>query len=178
MFEFPPETEIRTWGLEGPEAAADARKLALEYGIRMAALCGNIWPANDDGLFALVARQLISEFVPFAINARRYMELTGNKQGVKSDGPLVRVKQGAPYELDVWTALNRAVHASSLRVEYVTPEARKHTNLGDLVVASLIAVSPERAEVRICPQGLFFGLMENFLPNNRLNPPAKPKIEV
>ena len=149
--------------------------MAMEYGIRVAALCGNVWPAKDDGLFAIVAQQVISEVAPFAIHARRYMELTGNKHGViKADGPLIQVKVGAPFEMDVWKALNRIVHASDLRVEFVTPEIRKHPRLGDLVVASLIAVSPERAEVRICPQGIFYGLMKGLLPNKRLDPPENP----
>ena len=174
MYEFSSTVERRVWGLDGPEAVAGVRRHALEYGTRVAGLCGNTWPAEDDGLYSVVAQQVISEVVPFAIYARRYMELTGNKKGtVKSDGPLVQVKIGAPYEMDVWTALNRVVHASDLRVEFVTPKPQKHDHLGDLVVASLIAVSPERAEVRVCPHGIFYGLMQKLLPDNRPTQKAK-----
>lgn len=176
MFEFPQQVEQRVWGIAGPEATAAARRTALEYGTKVAGLCGNIWPARDDGLYSIVAQQVISEVVPFAIHARRYMELTGNKKGAATSyGPLVGIKVGAPYEMDVWTALNRIVHASDLRIEFVTPKSRKHDHLGDLVIASLIAISPERAEVRVCPQGIFYGLMEKLLPDNRPAPKAKQR---
>lgn len=157
MPDFTGQVELRRQGVRGGNTSAHARAQAVLHGIRLSALCGNVWPAKDDGLSQLVAEQIISELMSFAIHARRYMELSGNKN-LRVDGPLIRIDlPNYRYEMDVWTAVNRIVHAAEIEVHSVTPDQTKHDNLGDLIVANAMITSPERHTIVVCPQGLFYG---------------------
>ncbi|MBK0327687.1 hypothetical protein I5535_10280 [Rhodobacteraceae bacterium F11138] len=161
MHEFVGSVELRRQGVRGGDSASNARSQAVLHGLRLAALCGNIWPADDDGLSQLVSEQIITELISFSINARRFMEISGHKN-LKAEGPLIRISQnGYKYENDVWTAVNRVVHADKIEVHYVTPVTRKFENLGDLVVANAMITSPQRDTVSVCPEGLFIGFCQS-----------------
>jgi hypothetical protein len=91
------------------------------------------------------------------------MELSGNKK-LKADGPLVRIDTAEyRYEHDIWTAVNRVVHSSGINVHSVTPVTKKHTTLGDLVVAAVMIASPQRDTVALCPQGIFYGFAQSSM---------------
>ena len=89
------------------------------------------------------------------------MELSGNKH-LKADGPLIRIDHGEyRYEDNIWTAVNRIVHASHINVHAVTPIPKKHDNLGDQVIAAVLITSPQRDTIALCPQGLFYGFAQS-----------------
>lgn len=160
MDNVPQKVELRTLAVGAGDAIAHARSQALLQGVRLSALCGNVWPLRDDGLGQLVADEIIAELVAFAINARRYLELVDQKT-LKADGPILKIDlPDYRYEANIWTAVNRIVHASELRVvsvERAQQTAPKHDNLGDLQVACVQVTSPQRDTVAVCPQGLFYG---------------------
>ena len=153
-------------GVLGGAVAEHTRRKALEHGVRLCALCGNIWPANDDGLHQIVADEVIRELTQFALYARRYMEMMDcHKEGVlQVDGPLLEVAaDGVLYEKDVKTAINRILHARSMRVQFVTPDPVKHTALGDQILLHVQITSKQMATVHVCPQGLFYGFARTDL---------------
>ncbi|MDA1285963.1 MAG: hypothetical protein O3A08_05960 [Proteobacteria bacterium] len=161
--EFPETVELRTHSVQGGDTS-NARAKAMLHGIRLSALCGNIWPANDDGLSKLVTEEIISELMAFSIHARRYMELTDNKVSLRSDGPLFKIAaERYKYEMNLWTAVNRVVHSSRIEIDFVTPYATKHDNLGDLLVAAALITSPQRDTVAVCPSDLFYGMCQSPL---------------
>jgi len=139
----------------------------MRHGVVLSGLCGNIWPAYDDGLHQLVADAIVRELTDFALYARRYMELMGVKEGIESDGPLLGIKDDCKLEKDVWTAVNRIVHAVRLEAQFVTSNPVKHDNLGDLHFARVKVTSKQMATVCVCPQGLFYGFMRDDLTGNQ-----------
>jgi hypothetical protein len=122
-----------------------------------------VWPAKDDGLSQIVSDEIIAELMAFAIHARRYMELTGNKE-LSADGPLLKIQlPDYRYEKNIWTIVNRLVHSSEVQVHSVTADPIKHDHLGDLVIAVATVTSPQRDTVAICPQGMFYGFAQSPL---------------
>lgn len=160
MSEEPQMVEIRYEGVRAANDTQHARAQALLHGIRLAALCGNIWPRDDDGLSKLIGEEVLNELLAFAINARRFLELRDMKH-LNIQEPLHRINLPEyRYETSVWTAVNRVVHANEMRVVLVErPRVAKpkHDNLGDLVIACVQVTSPQRDKIAICPQALFFG---------------------
>lgn len=164
---FPATVELRTAGVLGGDVPLETRRAAMRHGVVLSGLCGNIWPAYDDGLHQLVADAIVRELTDFALYARRYMELMGVKEGIESDGPLLGIKDDCKLEKDVWTAVNRIVHAVRLEAQFVTSNPVKHDNLGDLHFARVKVTSKQMATVCVCPQGLFYGFMRDDLTGNQ-----------
>ena len=146
-------------GRNNVEAATHAKDQAFLHGLRMCALAGNIWPLQGDGVLRVVSEELLTELMAFSIHTRRFMEMLRMKKGaVTADGPLVKIQsQEHPYENDVWTAVNRVLHSSEMKVTTVQVETSKHSNLGDMLIANVLITSPERNKVSVCPQGIFYG---------------------
>ncbi|MFN3527272.1 MAG: hypothetical protein ACK4YU_14400, partial [Paracoccus sp. (in: a-proteobacteria)] len=160
---WPKIVELRTAGVLGGDVAGETRVAAMRHGVRLSGLCGNVWPANDDGLHRLVADAIVRELTDFSLYARRYMELMGVKEGVVSDGPLISIKDDGKFEKDVWTAVNRILHAARLDAQFATSEPEKHDHLGDLHFVQVKVTSKQMATVNVCPQGLFYGFMRDDL---------------
>jgi hypothetical protein len=158
--DFFSETIVRKTGHDLARAGQHAREQSLIHGMRMAALAGNVWPMADGGLLEKVSEELIVELIAFSVNTRRLMEMLKAKKGsITADGPLFDIRTGEyPIEKDVWTAVNRVLHASQLNVTTVHVPTKKHVNLGDQIVANVVITSPERTEVCVCPQGLFYAI--------------------
>lgn len=90
-----------------------------------------------------------------------------HREGVfLSDGPLLKLTdKEIAYEMDGKKAINRILHAKSMKVQFVMPEAVKHTELGDLAVLHVQVTSKQMATVHVCPQGLFYGFARTDLTN-------------
>lgn len=157
-----PTVELRRVNVRRGHAASHARHQAVMHGMRLSALAGNTWPANDDGLSQFVVEEAHNELMSFAINARRYMELTGHKH-LGIDGPLRQITTSDyRFEKNLWTAVNRIVHAAKIEFHCVTtPTTQKHTNLGDLVLVCAMVTSPQRDTIAVCPQGIFYGFAQS-----------------
>ena len=110
----------------------------------------------------VVSEELLTELMTFSIHTRRFMEMLHLKKGgITAQGPLIKIAtEKYVYETDLWTAVNRVLHSSEMKVTTVQVETTKHPNLGDMHVANVLITSQERNQVCVCPQGLFYALAE------------------
>jgi len=144
-----------------PDSAADrAKNDAVSSAIVISALCRTRWSNREVETGKLASNELLRQLMIFAINARRLLEIRGE-----------RFSLGRPYwqdaeehgliehEADCWTILNRLVHHRE-----VSLVAWTRSNDSDFCVFSHATVrSDKEGSMKFCPDALARAFLKHAL---------------
>ncbi|MDQ2094710.1 hypothetical protein [Rhodalgimonas zhirmunskyi] len=145
--------------------AQETNSRALDLGVRLAGICGNIWPADDELFVRRIEQQIIDTAFQFAFNVRRVLDFELKEYSIPRDtkipvGELWKLEINQPLvRPDLRKACNKLVHAEHVAAISWINGNERFTSLRDRRFSHLEIKADANSVYHVCPYSMVYAFL-------------------